>query len=257
MMKHRYIVILFSVLLVLLLLYGYVCSPVHPGLYWLLLLAFLGIEFYGAYFIHSGFHLPSICRAATSDKVIALSFDDGPASETEKILETLDRFEVRATFFCIGHRIRGREATLSKIHGKGHLIGNHSYSHGLLFDLMGTRAMIRDLEQCNAAISQVTGLRPVFFRPPYGVSTPPLARAVKRLGLEVIGWNIRSLDTSIKDPARILARIKARLEPGSIVLMHDSVAGIEVVLNELLMYLKEQNYRVIPLDQLIQKKAYA
>ena len=74
--------------------------------------------------------------------------------------------------------------------------------------------------------------------------------------MQVIGWNIRSLDTSIKDKQQVLSRIKERLEPGSIVLMHDTVTGMEIVLKELLIYLKEKNYTVVALDQLLQKKAY-
>jgi peptidoglycan/xylan/chitin deacetylase (PgdA/CDA1 family) len=74
--------------------------------------------------------------------------------------------------------------------------------------------------------------------------------------MDVIGWNIRSLDTSIKNPQKVLERVKERLQPGSILLMHDTVVGIEIVLKELLIYLEEQNYTVLALNQLIQKKAY-
>lgn len=255
MLKHRNIVISFlSSLIVLVLLHR---SCIIPWVVYLLLVSiFLGVEFYGAYFIHSGFHLKATCKIDTSEKVIVLSFDDGPALQTERVLEILNEFDVKATFFCIGNRIKGKETILKKINDKGHLIANHSYSHGFLFDLKTTSALINDLELCSAEIKKVIGKAPVFFRPPYGVTTPALASATAKLNFEVIGWNIRSLDTHLKDKHRLLNRIKERLEPGSILLMHDTIDGIEIVLKELLVYLKEQNYKVVPLDQLIQKKAY-
>lgn len=255
MLRHHNIVILFLVLLSSL-IYFDARHTVHWSLYVLLVLLFLSVEFYGAYFIHSNFHVRAICDAKTKDKVISLSFDDGPAIETEKILEVLDAFNVKATFFCIGNHIKNKEQILKKIDAKGHLIGNHSYSHGFMFDLKTTKDLISDLEHCNREIERSIGKKPAFFRPPYGVTTPGLARAVKKLGLSVIGWNIRSLDTSIKDKQQVLQRIKSRLKPGAIILLHDTISGTELVLRELLTYLEEQQYKVVPLDQLIQKQAY-
>lgn len=230
---------------------------VHWSIYLFLFLIFSFIEFYGAAFIQSNFHLKAICRVKTQDKIIALTFDDGPAGETEKVLKVLEESKTKATFFCIGNRIKGKESILKKIDEAGHLVGNHSYSHGFLFDLKNTSSFVNDLELANAEIKKVIGKEPLFFRPPYGVTTPGLARAAQKLKLEVIGWNIRSLDTSIKDKQEVLTRIKERLQPGSIVLMHDTISGIEIVLKELLIHLKENNYTVVPLSTLIQKKAYA
>jgi peptidoglycan/xylan/chitin deacetylase (PgdA/CDA1 family) len=230
---------------------------VHWIFYVLLFLTFSFIEFYGAYFIHSNFHLKAICQVKTSEKLIALTFDDGPALQTEKVLEVLAEFDAKATFFCIGNRIKGKENILEKADAYGHIIGNHSYSHGFLFDLKNTKALVLDLQLADDEIKKAIGKSPAFFRPPYGVTTPGLARAGKKLNLKVIGWNIRSLDTSIQDKQKVLERIKERLEPGSIVLMHDTITGIEIVLKELLIYLKENNYKIVPLDILIQKKAYA
>ena len=255
MLKHRNIVILFICGIIALVLLNKTYA-IHWSLYLLLLLAFLTIEFYGAYFIHSNFHLKTTCSAKTKDKVVALSFDDGPALQTEKVLKVLDEFNVKATFFCIGNRIKGKEEILKKIDAKGHLIGNHSYSHGYFIDLKNTSSLVNELELTNKIIHETIGKTPAFFRPPYGVTTPALGRATKKLNMDVIGWNIRSLDTSIKNPQKVLERLKEGLQPGSIVLMHDTVVGIEIVLKELLIYLEEQNYTVLALNQLIQKKAY-
>ncbi|WP_317898308.1 polysaccharide deacetylase family protein [Aurantibacillus circumpalustris] len=255
MLKHRNIVILFICGIITLVFLNRTYT-IHWSLYLFLFLVFLIIEFYGAYFIHSNFHIKAICKVKTKDKVVALSFDDGPVLQTEKVLKVLDEFNVKATFFCIGNRIKGNEEILKKISAKGHLIGNHSYSHGYFIDLKNTTSFVNELELANKIIHETIGKTPTFFRPPYGVTTPALARATKKLNMDVIGWNIRSLDTSIKNPQKVLERIKERLQPGSIVLMHDTVIGIEIVLKELLTYLKDQNYTVIALDQLLEKKAY-
>lgn len=228
--------------------------------YWfaLLIVAFLSIEFYGAYFVHSNFHIKAICKIKTTDKVVALTFDDGPMPErTHSILNLLNKFNVKATFFCIGNRIKGNESILKQIQEQGHLIGNHSYSHSNLFDLKNTQQMISDLQEGNKEIKRVIGKEPMFFRPPYGVTTPSLARASEKLGFEVIGWNVRSLDTSIKDKQQLVDRVISRIQPGSILLFHDTVENLEIALEEILNYLKQNNYKVVELDKLIQKKAYA
>lgn len=256
MLKHRNIVILFVLLSTALIILNKTLS-IPWVIYLIIFLLFLGIEFYGAYFIHSNFHVTAICETKTDDKVIALTFDDGPVPQTEKILNILQEHQTTATFFCIGNRIKGKEAILRKIDEQGHLIGNHSYSHGFLFDLKTTASLINDLELADAAIKNVIGKSPAFFRPPYGVTTPGIARATKRLNFAVIGWNIRSLDTSIQDTQIILKRITDRLKPGSIVLLHDTIPGTELVLRDLLNYLKKHDYRVVGLDTLIQKRAYA
>ena len=227
--------------------------------YWFVIsiLFFLSIEFYGAYFVDSGFHINTISSVSTNEKVVAITFDDGPAHQrTEKILDVLNRFNVKATFFCIGNRIKGNEILLKKIDRAGHLIGNHSYSHSNFFDLMSTKQMIRDLQSGNEEIKKVIGKEALFFRPPFGVTTPFLAKACRKLNYDVIGWNIRSLDTTIKNKEKLVERVIKRIKPGSIFLFHDTVDGVELVLEEILNYLIQNDYKVVELDKLIQKKAY-
>lgn len=255
MLKHRFIAPLFILFLISLIVLD-TRMDIPFWIYFLGVVVFLSLEFYGAYFIHSDFHLAAVCSINTQDKVVALTFDDGPVQQTEKVLSVLDSFNTKATFFCIGARVQGNEAVLKRIDAEGHLIGNHSYSHTVLFDFKNASAFIKDIEQANKKIELAIGKSPAYFRPPYGVTTPSLARAVRKLGCEVIGWNVRSLDTSLKDGKKVLLRIKKRLKPGSIILMHDTVEGIELTVKDLLIYLHEKNYKVVGLDTLIQKKAY-
>ncbi len=257
MLNHRNIVIVFVLIFIILISFNFIYT-IHWIYYLVAFVSFFSIEFYGAYFVSSGFHIKTICEVNTSENLIALSFDDGPIQErTEKVLTVLKKFNVKATFFLIGKRIKDNESLLLKIYNEGHLIGNHSYSHSFLFDLMNSKQMAADLQLGNEEIRKVIGKSPSFFRPPYGVTTPGLGKACKQLKLDVIGWNVRSLDTSIKNKEQLLKRVKQRIKPGSIILFHDTVDGIELVLEDVLIYLKEKNYTVIPLDKLIQKNAYS
>ena len=257
MLNHRTTVVLFVVLWIVLVGLQSIYT-VHWYWFFISALFFLSIEFYGAYFVNSNFHIRTISSVTTSEKVVSLTFDDGPmAQRTEKVLDVLNKFNAKATFFCIGNRITGNEILLKKIDGAGHLIGNHSYSHTNLFDLKTTKQMVKDLQSGNEEIKKVIGKDPLFFRPPYGVSTPSLAKACRKLNFDVIGWNVRSLDTTIKDKQQVVERVVKRIKPGSILLFHDTVDGVETILEEVLIYLKNNNYKVVELDQLIQKKAYA
>jgi len=257
MLNHRTILVLFISLWL-----GLISVNIFYNIHWsffvVSILLFLSIEFYGAYFVSSGFHIKTISSVNTTQKIVSLTFDDGPmAHRTEKVLTVLNKFNVKATFFCIGKRIKGNEDLIKKIHDEGHLLGNHSYSHSNFFDLMNTKQMVQDLKSGNEEIKKVIGKAPLFFRPPFGVTTPNLAKACRKMNFDVIGWNIRSLDTTIKNKQKLINRVIKRINPGSILLFHDTVDGVELVLEEVLIYLKQNNYKVVDLDKLIQKKPYA
>lgn len=231
-------------------------EEVNKWWYVAIIVPFLAIEFYGAAFIQSGFHIKAVCRANTSEKVIALSFDDGPDLNTHKILDVLKRHDIKAAFFCIGKKIAGHEDILKRADSEGHTIGNHSFSHDVFYDLKSAAYFIGDLTSTANLVREVIGKKPLLFRPPYGVTTPGLASAVKKLGFDVVGWNIRSLDTKIKDKAELLKRIKNRVRPGSVLLMHDTVAGIETVLEELITWLKKENYTIVEPSKMLNLKNY-
>lgn len=256
MLKHFNIVTLF-LLTLFVLLYLDQNSDIPTWCYGLTLLAFLTIEFYGAAYIRSGFHVKAFCEADTRENVVALTFDDGPHENTEAILKILDNHQVKATFFCIGKNIVGREHILKQSFAAGHTIANHSFSHGHWFDLKTTDAMEKDLRSSEERIKAEIGKKPLYFRPPYGVTTPALARAIKQLNYQCIGWNIRSLDTKGELPEVVLNRIQKKIKPGSVILLHDTITSSALLTDQLLTWLKENNYRVVPLPDLVQKPAYA
>lgn len=219
----------------------------------ILILLVLVISFfvYASCSIQSGVYLRSFCKAATTEKRIALTFDDGPDEiQTPKVLEILKEYQAKACFFCIGSKVKGNEKLLQQIISEGHLIGNHSYSHANGFPLYGLSKMKKDLQACQSALEQVT-LQPIkLFRPPFGVTNPTIAKAVRQLGYVSIGWNIRTLDTCQQDTDRILQRVRKQLKPGSIILLHDRMPGSDGLVIQILDLLKEQEYTVVRLDEL-------
>lgn len=189
---------------------------------------------------------------------IALTFDDGPMEQyTPQILDILKEKAAPATFFCIGKNIPGREGLLKRIHDEGHLIGNHSYSHHFWFDLFSTRHMRTDLRQMDTAVKAAVGVTPRLFRPPYGVTNPNLAKAIRREGYTPVGWNVRSLDTVIDDPVKLRKRIEKALTPGAIVLLHDTMETTLVMLPQLIDEARAAGYTITGLDKMCNIAPYA
>jgi len=222
------------------------------------LLIFMVILIAGSARISSGLYIKAICRSDANEKVVSLTFDDGPHPVfTEAVLDILKTQEIRATFF-----VKGRNAALfpdliRRFHNEGHIIGNHSWSHHYLFDLFPAKRMKLEIRETNRIIREITGEIPVLFRPPYGVTNPAVARAVRDGNQIVIGWNIRSCDTILKDPIKIVQRIQKRLNPGSIILLHDNRKGSEKILKEVINIVKKNGYKFARIDELLNISPYA
>jgi peptidoglycan/xylan/chitin deacetylase (PgdA/CDA1 family) len=215
------------------------------------------VLFLGSFFVCSGFYLKTICKGSRKEKMIALTFDDGPGEHTREILDFLGKNEIKAAFFCIGSKC-GNQNMLQEIHQKGHIIGNHSWSHSNTIDFSGKKKWIEEITKTDEAIQKITGAKPRYFRPPYGVTTPKLGQALKHTGHLAIGWKIRSLDTvNSKTSDTIWNNIKSKIEPGSILLFHDTKEKCLPVLEELAAFCKANDYKVVSLDTLLNQPAYA
>ncbi|HEX6572942.1 MAG TPA: polysaccharide deacetylase family protein [Steroidobacteraceae bacterium] len=150
-----------------------------------------------------------------------LTFDDGPDPEwTPRVLETLARADVRATFFVIGRLARQSVGLLREIRAAGHVIGNHAFSHRHPWTLTRSRAR-SEVRHATDAIAQALGERPQWFRPPHGRLGAYLAEAAREEGQRVALWSVSAVDWGpLATPERIRARLSA-LRAGDIVLMHD------------------------------------
>jgi peptidoglycan/xylan/chitin deacetylase (PgdA/CDA1 family) len=220
--------------------------------YLLLFVAWSLLVFWGCINVSSNFFIKIVCKANTDKKEIAISFDDGPAENyTQQILAILKAEHVKATFFCIGNRIAGNEAILEQIQADGHIIGNHSYTHHFWFDMYSAKKMHDDLKQMEAEMERVTGLKPKLFRPPYGVTNPNVAKAIRKGGYTPVGWSVRSLDTVAKDEQQLLNKINAGIKPGAVFLFHDTCKITLNVLPKFIQEVKKRGYNIIPLDKLL------
>ena len=214
------------------------------------------ILFIGSFFISSNFHVKAYCgNPLEARKVMALTFDDGPNENTVLILDILKKNGVKATFFCIGKNIEKHPKILKRIMEEGHIVGNHSYSHSNLFDFYRKNRLVEEIQKTDTLIESITGKKPQLFRPPYGVTNPSIRRALEVTKHKVIGWNIRSLDGIHKDEKIIFDRIKKRIAPGGIVLLHDTSHTVRV-LERLMLYLEENEYKVVSIEALLKIKAY-
>lgn len=231
---------------------------IHPYiLYMSVFTLYFGISFAMAFLPCSNFHHPVLCKGQATEKVLALTFDDGPDTKnTPLVLKILRKHNIPATFFCIGKNLIGNEKLIMQIINQGHLIGNHSFGHSKWFDFLSARKIRMELLLTDDCIRSITGKTPRYFRPPFGVVNPMVSNALKGMHWQTVCWNIRSLDTMITDHRKISGRILHRLKPGSIILLHDHSSFSASHLDGLLSQINMAGYRVIPLDQLLNKPSY-
>ena len=215
------------------------------GYYLALGLLFVGLLSGGVFDIRLGYFVPTLCRFKNKQKrQVVLTFDDGPTELTPLFLDLLNQYEAKAIFFCIGRQIAQYPQIVQRIKEEGHLIGNHTYSHIPQNCFASTAVMTQEIQQTDALLAQL-GIVTPYFRPPYGVTNPHIAKAAKRMGKIVVGWDIRSLDTVIKDETRLWSRVVSKLNQGNIILMHDTSERTLHVLEQLLKYLKANDYQVV------------
>ncbi len=216
------------------------------------------VLFYGCYYVGSNFFIPIICSIKTDKKVIALSFDDGPAAEnTLQILQMLKNNNAEAAFFCIGNRIAGNEEILKQAYDEGHLIGNHTFSHHFWFDMFPAKKMLADMRMMDQAMNSVIGKTPKLFRPPYGVTNPNLKKAIIQGNYIPVGWSMRSMDTVIKDEKKLLNKVISKIKPGAVFLFHDTSNTTVAVLPAIIKHIQANGYEIIRLDKMLNLQAYA
>ena len=256
MITHRNISLFFILLLLLLFLLN---LSIAINFWWfvLIILIWIGINAAGSAKISSNYHVKAFCNnPSETEKKIALTFDDGPTPYTLEVLELLKKYNAKATFFCIGKNIAAHPEIIKKVIAEGHFVGNHSYSHSKFFDFYNADKITEELQKTDELLEKFTSKKANFFRPPYGVTTPSIRRALKITGHKVIGWNIRSLDGGTTNQELILNRIKKRVSPGGIVLLHDTATHSVLFLEQFLQFLQQNKYQVVSIEELLNLKAY-
>lgn len=186
--------------------------------------------------------IPSLTRRIhTGEKILFLTFDDGPVPEvTPQVLDMLSLWNAKATFFCIGDNIRKYPVIFQRIASEGHLTGNHTFNH--LNGWKTKRAVyLRNVEQCSAIMNS-----PKLFRPPFGRMTLPQYLALKK-NYKMIFWSVLTRDwEQDRTAASCFEIVKRKSEPGSIIVFHDSVKAKDRMLPALektLGYFSEAGYK--------------
>ncbi|MBU2903729.1 MULTISPECIES: polysaccharide deacetylase family protein [Arenibacter] len=258
MLKYPIINSLFSIALAALLVLD-VFWEIKWWAYILLGAVWVTFTIIGSFHIRWNYHLPALhFNNKIPDNLVAITFDDGPHPNfTPKVLELLQKYNARASFFCVGQQVNLFGGIAQKIVDNGHTIGNHTYTHSNKFGFFGTQKVILELQKTNATIKEVTGLNPKLYRPAFGVTNPSIRRAVKKLELKTVGWNIRSLDTTKRSKKVILKRITNKIKKGDIILLHDSSEKTVEVLEQLLLFLQQHKMQSVTVDQLLDIEAYA
>ncbi len=234
-----------------------------------------GFLIYASASIKSGIYLKSRCtlqdfsaKGESTGRPVALTFDDGPDPvTTPKILDLLKRENIRATFFLTGEKASAYPQLVRMIADEGHSIGSHSWSHAPTYPLKGYSSIKEEIRRGAYEIDSILNSENEgnlstgkgrgstrLFRPPFGVTNPPIARAVKELGLISIGWSARSFDTQFslevkKKREMIVRRLCKKIKPGAIILLHDRLKGAEILLEELVSSLKERGYEFVKIDE--------
>lgn len=212
----------------------------------------LGMLAWGAFDIRLNVFVKAIsCRKGESRKRIALTFDDGPTPFTPKVLDLLSQYHAKATFFCIGKQVEIYPTILQQVLDQGHLIGNHTQTHTTRMGFLSADEVSQEITLAERTISDTIGIRPTWYRPPFGVTNPKIARALSKTHYRIAGWNIRSLDTVIEKEQRIFERIKHKIRPGGIILLHDTTDKSVQALELLLIELTKQGYEMVTLDELL------
>ncbi|HHA9293882.1 TPA: polysaccharide deacetylase family protein, partial [Streptococcus pneumoniae] len=187
-------------------------------------------------------------------KVVALTFDDGPnPATTPQVLETLAKYDIKATFFVLGKNVSGNEDLVKRIKSEGHVVGNHSWSHPILSQLSLDEAK-KQITDTEDVLTKVLGSSSKLMRPPYGAITDDIRNS---LDLSFIMWDVDSLDWKSKNEASILTEIQHQVANGSIVLMHDIHSPTVNALPRVIEYLKNQGYTFVTIPEMLNTRLKA
>lgn len=174
----------------------------------------------------------------TSNNKILLTFDDGPTVElTELILKTLNEYNIKALFFCVGQNIERNSELAEEIIKQGHSIGNHHYSHKSLLKL-SKEDQVSEIKKCNDAMFNKLGIEPVYYRPPYGRYRLSTNKLLKKFKLKNIMWSLLTYDYK-NDFNLVKFAVDKNLKSNSIIVLHDNIKSKDIIIDSI-RYIAEQ-----------------
>ncbi|MDR1074600.1 MAG: polysaccharide deacetylase family protein [Treponema sp.] len=189
-----------------------------------------------------------------ADKLIALTFDDGPDSTTGKLLAILKELQVCATFFLCGEHIRSFPDEAKAIADAGHEIGNHSYDHVYMNEL-DEEAIYRNFYRAEGAIVEVTGKKPPFIRVPYVSYSEAVFKVAKNMNMPVVWCDVIGRDwEEAVDEANIVENVLASAKDGGVILLHEPHEKTRAALPIIVNALRSRGYAIISVGELAKQK---
>ncbi|MDR0929085.1 MAG: polysaccharide deacetylase family protein [Oscillospiraceae bacterium] len=185
------------------------------------------------------------------DKVIAISFDAAwGGSQTLALLDILDEYQVKTTFFLVGIWVERYPELVKEIIARGHELGNHSTSHPQMTKISQEK-MREELKKTSDRIEELTGVRPVLFRPPYGDYNDAVVSVSRAEGYECVQWSVDSLDWKNRGVEDLVRQATKAYAPGDIVLFHNDSQYIVQALPAILKHYQAAGYQVVPVSQIL------
>ena len=185
------------------------------------------------------------------DKALSISFDASwGADKTIPILDTLDEYNVKTTFFLVGSWVDKYPELVKEIVARGHEIGNHSDTHAHM-NKLGEEGIRNELRMMSDKVERLTGVRPTLFRPPYGEYNDRVVTVSRAEGYEAVQWSIDSLDWKDRGTADIVKQCTYRVENGDIVLFHNDSNDIVNALPTVLKHYQGLGYSIVPVSELL------
>lgn len=185
-----------------------------------------------------------------SKKMIALTFDDGPNYNTSKIIDVLNKYDIRATFFVLGSRAINNKDILKKMADSGMEIGNHTYNH-LLLTKYDENKIRSEIEDTSEVIYSATKKRTKLLRPSYGSVNNKIKKVAN---MPIIIWDIDTLDWKYHNSKRITSRVVNKVRDGDIILMHDIYSASLNALSNIIPILQDNGYEFVTIDELFYYK---
>ena len=196
--------------------------------------------------------LPILNHLTTADKVVALTFDDGPSETTCAILDCLSEHNIRATFFVLGEAIERFPELIRRMNAEGHTVGIHAWHHATFVGL-GSRRIAEEVKRTQEAIRRACPEAPParWLRPPYGFKSLRTLWFARVQGLRVAAWSCDSRDYRDTEPESIARRVLHQLRPGAIILLHDGPSNCATLeaLPLILSGLQKQHFSCVPLEK--------
>lgn len=221
---------------------------------------FIGLFFY----VYNGFgHQPDIYRSGNPlSNMVAITFDDGPSVDfTSAILDILKEHDVPATFFMVGSHVEKYPEIAQRIVNEGHEVGNHTYNH-VNIPTLSTVSLHKEMMEATAAITEITGVYPVYTRPPRGMYDGRFRRLANLLGQKIVLWTLSTRDWRYGvTPEKIVKSVTNKVKGGDIILFHDSGALIKneggdrratiIALPQVIKTIQAKGFEIVPLSVLL------